>query len=284
MVALLAPTLAARVAASDDPAASTTNDATTESGGTPVSTPAQAAPHTVDDATASGDGYWNFKISPYLWFAGITGNLAVSNAAPPVHVSKDFSDIFKHLRFATSGSGEAWRGRLGIVSNFAYVDLGSTSDVSGPFLDSARAESQSVLVGTAVAFRVLGDTGSRLELLAGARGTWTENKLALNFTPDRLPLSTSLIGDKSVAWADGFGGVRAKYEFNDHWSITAYGDGGAGASEYTYQAFATVNYDLNHNWSVSGGYRYYRDKYSNAQGFLYDVAQQGWLLGGTYDF
>src|SRR5271170_3841025 len=71
----------------------------------------------------SADKDWHFEVTPYLWFAGIEGNIAVG----PYQANYDtsFSDIFHHLKFGVMGTEEIRKGRIVFVSDQLYLKVGS---------------------------------------------------------------------------------------------------------------------------------------------------------------
>jgi hypothetical protein len=117
-----------------------------------------------------------------------------------------------------------------------------------------------------------------VDLLGGVRGVWTDTKLTFTFAAG----GTSS-GDRDESWIDPIIGVRGLWDLDDRWSVTGYGDAGAGASDYTFQLYGALNVQMTELLRLSGGYRYYDVKYEN-DGFLYDIVQDGILLGASFDF
>ena len=40
---------------------------------------------------------WSFRVSPYMWFAGVSGDVGVNSNLPTVDVDVNFSEIFKAI-------------------------------------------------------------------------------------------------------------------------------------------------------------------------------------------
>ena len=77
-------------------------------------------------------------------------------------------------------------------------------------------------------------------------------------------------------WWDPFIGLRARYNFNDRFYVTAKGDiGGFGVgSEFTWQAEAALGFHLTQNVFTEVGYRAFGVDYEN-DGLTYDVVMHG---------
>jgi hypothetical protein len=60
-------------------------------------------------APAPAGSEWTFTIAPYLWAAGLQGDIGLFGRQP-VHVDMSFGDIFDNLRFGGMVVGEAHNG------------------------------------------------------------------------------------------------------------------------------------------------------------------------------
>jgi hypothetical protein len=221
---------------------------------------------------------WEFRISPYFWAAGLTGDFALGPNAPTVRVEVGFDDIFDDLQLGLMAAGEARRGRFAWLGDFSYVDTGSRTAVGGPAVAFAQVDTESFVGTAAAAYR--GHAGDRfsLDVLGGIRGVWVDTKLTLTPTS-----GAPIAGDRDESWWDPVFGIRALADLSARWSLTGYGDVGGGGSDYTYQLYGAVNLQISEHWRLSGGYRYYSVKYED-EGYLYEVAQDGLLLGVTLGF
>jgi hypothetical protein len=103
----------------------------------------------------------------------------------------------------------------------------------------------------------------------------------------RLELRAGILPDTEVTgtrnWADVVGGMRGRANINDKWFLTGKGDVGGGASDITWQLFGAVGYNLCEKGSLVLGYRYLKTDYDN-DGFLFDIAMKGPVLGFTFRF
>jgi hypothetical protein len=130
----------------------------------------------------------------------------------------------------------------------------------------------------ATLWRVVEQPRLDVDLLVGTQLIWTETDLTLN-RDDGVVFSAK----PGEMWMDPIVGVRGLYTLSPHWSLTALGDVGAGASEITWEAYAAANYRVNDIVRLEAGWRHFEDDYEN-EGFVYDVTQDGPMLGVTFSF
>jgi hypothetical protein len=134
-------------------------------------------------------------------------------------------------------------------------------------------------------YRVVADPAWTVDLLAGARYLDLSETLNWSISGALGPLPpASRTGDAEVGghiWA-GIVGVRGQFAFgaDGKWSVPFYLDGGAGDSEYTYQALLGLGYSF-HWGEVTAMWRYlgYTPQSSNRIG---DVYFSGPLVGATF--
>ncbi len=72
------------------------------------------------DQPAPPDNLWHISASPYLWMAGLNGNLSIAGHEAAVHQS--FGDIFSNLKFGVMGLTEVRRGQIGILTDLLFVN------------------------------------------------------------------------------------------------------------------------------------------------------------------
>ena len=82
----------------------------------------------------------------------------------------------------------------------------------------------------------------------------------------------------SETWADAIVGSRIRYAITDRWRVSAQADIGGGNASLDWSVFASIGYDFNDHVGLTAGYRILGVDYSN-RGFVYDVTQNGLLLG-----
>ena len=79
---------------------------------------------------------WSFRLSPYLWLAGVSGRVGVRSDLPAVDVDVGFSEIFDAIDWFPPPlmlDGEVRYGRIGFVSDFMYIGLEESEGITrGP--------------------------------------------------------------------------------------------------------------------------------------------------------
>jgi hypothetical protein len=101
----------------------------------------------------------------------------------------------------------------------------------------------------AVGYRFVDTGGYWIDGIAGFRYTWTKTDLSFNAAGGGV-----LSGGEDENWLDGFvgaRGARGAVKLDSKWSLLGYGDVRGGGSDYTWQAYAGVDYELNPNTHLS---------------------------------
>jgi len=233
-------------------------------------------------APAASAQEWRWSVTPYVWFAGIEQKAAVNGNLPTVGIDMDFGDIVDEAQFILMGKFEVSNGKLHFIGELSYADIGSAGVIESPNfpnLVAASLGSETFLGTGAVGYRFI-DAGSYwIDGVAGIRYTWTKTDLDFNLANGGV-----LSGGEDENWLDGFVGARGSVKLDEKWSLLGYGDVGGGGSNYTWQVYAGVDYELNPNTHLFGGYRAYKDEYETDDGYLYSVLQQGPIVGATFWF
>lgn len=118
------------------------------------------------------------------------------------------------------------------------------------------------------------------DILGGFRAVRADVDVRLS--PGAFPGRTFDLGDN---WVDPIVGGRVQVALNDRWSATAMADvgGSGGGSDRTWQAVATVGYQINDRWSVRGGWRHISvEKEMSGRDVEFDMS--GPVLGLTARF
>jgi hypothetical protein len=67
---------------------------------------------------------WSFRVSPYMWFAGVNGDVGVNSNLPTVDVDVGFSEIFKAIDWFPPPvmlAGEVRSGRFAFTSDLMFL-------------------------------------------------------------------------------------------------------------------------------------------------------------------
>ena len=231
--------------------------------------------------TAPPASPWEFRITPYGWLTAIDGSTGVNGYVSDVDAS--FSDIFDVLDMAAALQFEARNGRWGIIADLFYAELSEDATLPGPLATQLDIDFTQFLAEVDLYYRLAEQPEGFLDLYAGFR----YNNLDLNFdavaSTRREEIRRNGSADKS--WADPIIGLRGQWDINEKWYLSGKGDiGGFGVnSDFTWNLQATVGYNFTPCVSAEVGYRYFDTDYDD-DGFTYDVAHAGLLLGVNIKF
>ncbi len=217
---------------------------------------------------------WEFRVSPYVWAAHVKGDVGHSYIGTHFINSK-YSDKSKDLDIiALMLMGEARKGKFSLLLDFMYIDTSLTKSLPSRFtIKNVKATVATGFLGAG--YTVFANDAFRLDLMGGVRGWHTD--LNIKLKNGRVSLGTK------ERWVDVIGGLRGQYAFNEDFSITGWGLGGAGQAKSDWDAGLMLNWNATKNLTLSAGYRglgvdYRRD------GFVYNITQKGPILGLTYRF
>jgi opacity protein-like surface antigen len=223
-------------------------------------------------------GPWSFEATPYLWAAGLHGDLSARGRSATVDPS--FSDLLKDLDFGAMLLAELRYDRWGLLLDGFYMKLSKDADTPGPLFSEVDVTSRMGMLGPSLGYRAVLTDRFTLDVLGGARIWFVDTEL--EFKPGLLPGVTV---DQSKSWVDPIVGLRLGAQLTDKIFLWALGDvGGFGAgSDLTWQAIAGIGYRFNPRWSVTAGYRalgldFQRD------GFELDVIMHGPVVGVGFRF
>lgn len=221
---------------------------------------------------------WTFAVSPYFWMAGISGD-TTQFGLPTVHLDSSFSDIFDELEFGAMAVGEARYDRYSIFGDLMYSKISSGAGTPrGIVADRVDVTSETFAGLLGAGYSILQDDAGHLDLVAGARVWYVNTDISFNGgVLDGVDVSDS------ATWVDGMAGVRGKYSLTDKFYLTGWGLIGAGGADLDWDVAGGVGYSFNDRFSAVLGYRALGVDYSD-DGFVYDVVEQGPILGAVIHF
>jgi hypothetical protein len=201
---------------------------------------ALAAPTAAAQDTPPGKK-WVYEFTPYLWAAGLKGDIGVGRLTAPVDVN--FGDILSDLDFGLLGAFEARTDRWGLLFNTVYLEL--SDDSSG---GRVEAHQKQLMLEAAGTFRLGQNPKGRWDGLLGLR--YQNLDLKLQFP------GTEVDGSKS--WVDPILGVRYMGSLSRLWFMRWEGDiGGFGVgSDFTWNTSLLLGYRLSSKTDLVIGYRY----------------------------
>ncbi len=225
-------------------------------------------------ANVSADDGWKYEVTPYLWAAGMSGSTGPTGMVADVDMS--FSEVVENLdggfilhMQATKGQWNTW---------FDYVRLDIAADGEVRIFDINMNMSQT-LAEAGVAYQL--QSMEQISFLGGLRYMNVDTNIKFRVPP--------VDGRKKVSfgenWVDPFIGIKGNWPINDKWSIVARADvGGFGVgSDLTWAVQGLANYQFGEKWSFKFGYRHMDFDYDD-NGFVFDMAESGLLIGAGYKF
>jgi hypothetical protein len=224
---------------------------------------------------------WSMEIAPYVWAAGLEGDIAPFPRAPASEVDVSFKDILKHLDMAGMVFAKLRYQRFAGYADLIYTSISADVDTPlGVLFDDADAEND-IFIGTfGGAYRAIESEHASLDLLVGAR-VWSVDV--------GLELHGGLLPDQNFEtnqnWVDPVVGLQGTYRFdNGIFLASLLQAGGFGvASDLTWDAFGAVGYQFNDTISAIAGYRHLEVDYDHS-GFVFDVELSGPVIGMTIRF
>jgi hypothetical protein len=228
---------------------------------------------------------WGVTVTPYLWAAGLYGDVTV--AGTPATLDASFIDILDSTDslIGLQGHLAVTRGRVGAFGDLTYLKL-KVEDAGATGLD---VENRIWLVEFGLQYRVL-DTISSAEgkgVAIDAYGGGRYTSLELDLDTQGAPSANA-----SQSWVDPMIGLRATFQLSEHFLIVVGGDvGGFGVgSDFAWSALGLLGYQwkgLGLDWAVLAGYRALGQDYSTGSGrqrFQWDTVIRGPIVGLSIRF
>lgn len=229
----------------------------------------------VASGLAVSAGEWTGQVTPYVWAAGVGGDITPFTGAPGLSFDKSASEILEDLDGAFFLSGYARRDRLVLMGDLSWSSSSKAGAIPPGLPAEAKLKQRSLTL--LAGWRAVTNDDMSLDLLAGLRA-W-KIKGSVDVAGGMLSASPN------KDFVDPLVAVRANFKLAEKWSSIFYVDyGGFGSgSDSTSQILATVNYQANDNLWLSAGYRQLNVDYRSG-GTKFDVSMAGPLLGATWRF
>jgi hypothetical protein len=230
------------------------------------------------DAVPAVEAGWTYSITPYFWAAGLSGETS-QFGLPTIDIDASFSDILDNLDFAAMLIGEARNGPYSLFGDLIYTTLSADSATPRGVLATSVDVETSTFAGLAGAgYSILEGPSGRLDVVGAVR-VWSVDT-DISFSGVFLDGETRSDG---ATWVDGLIGVRGNYSFTPQFYVTGWALVGAGGADVDWDIAGGLGYRINDRFSATLGYRALGVDYSD-DGFLFDVVQQGPIMGLTIRF
>jgi hypothetical protein len=147
---------------------------------------------------------WKFRLSPYIWFAGLEGDVGPLKGVPPSKVDISASDAFSDTDSSFMLILDAKKGLNGIYTDIFYSDVNSTETIDAGTSTKVRSSTEKTMITVAYTYSVLKDNAMNVDLMAGARWWQIDADIKIKSQVPELNLS----GDNTESWVDPFIGVK----------------------------------------------------------------------------
>jgi hypothetical protein len=222
---------------------------------------------------AAAAGAWQFELTPYLWGATISGDLAASDGTPISAPAPGDASFFSldNLEGAAFLAFEARRDRWRLLFDGVYIDF--ADDVrSGPLLTISE-RIQGFIFEAGGGYQL--ESAPQWEILAGARYFQIENDLDLQPGPRAR---------SQESWTDPFVGARFTHALADNWQLSLRADIGGFVSADLMQNYVfNIDYRISERTKLRLGYRYLDTDFEKGR-FEFDVSAKGPALGIAIGF
>jgi hypothetical protein len=225
---------------------------------------------------------WQFALTPYVWFSGISGDVRTrSQRDPDVSVSASFGDLLSNLDgIPFMGTAEVRNGRMGLVVDLLSMSVEQDVTTRDVLFNGGKGK-VTATTGTVLGmYRAVDTPRQSLDIGAGLRPWDITTKLSLN-----AGLAQGVSGKASGTWADPVLALRYHLNLGSGFGLTAYGDaaGFGVGSIMSWQAIGSVDYDANHWLTLRAGFRYLSvDRKNDVQRF--DISMAGPFIAATFRF
>jgi hypothetical protein len=213
---------------------------------------------------------WDWKLTPYLWAAGIDGSASIGPLTGDVSVA--FSDVVDILRGGGLLRLEAQNDRHGIYGDLVYLRLKEENarDTIGGTLE---LKLDALIVEGAYFYKV----NEKYALELGARYWDFETTLRPAILPSAI---------RSSDFVDAFIGFRSEFDINQNWDLLFRGNVGGGGSDFAAGLQIDFRRSFANGNTLDIGFRALDIDYEDGQGLSavgLDLAMQGLAIGYTFD-
>jgi hypothetical protein len=234
---------------------------------------------------AWADDAWQYRLTPYLWFAGLKGDIATIPGSPSAPIDISPSDAIEDTEVGLMLMFDAKRGRHGVFADFMYTDVRSDEELLPPPISlTLRSITKTTIFSLAYQYELFNRDQAVVDVMLGGRYWNIDSDLRFGGGVGGGLAGTRVTHDES--WIDPALGVKGRMPLGNS---RFYVEGGAGlggfglGSDLFYEFNGAVGYQWNKAIGTAIGYRMFDVDYEDG-GFIYDARQQGWQLGLTWAF
>lgn len=240
---------------------------------------------------------WALQITPYVWAAGLDGDISPFRRSPTIGVEKSFSDVMADLNVGGFMNVFGRYDRFVLSGDMMYVNTidsrragplparpipGVGMMPPGSHVD-AKVNTKQFTATLMGGYQVINTPQIALDVLGGARIWHISNDVTLTGTIGSMSRSGRYV--ERFGWVDPLVGLRTFVPVTQKLSFQGQADiGGFGVgSDLTWSVLATANYVFSDHLSASAGYKVINVDYAR-RGHVYNTRLSGPVLGITYRF
>lgn len=142
------------------------------------------------------DSPWEFRITPYAWLTGLTGD--ISKGPLTLGIDQGFSDIVDDLNMAAALQMEVRNGRWGIMADGFYADIGTAAETRSALYGEGKVGLKQFLGELALAYRVYEGPNSFVDLYGGFRYNNLELDLSAQLDVPGIDAASSTASERVV--------------------------------------------------------------------------------------
>lgn len=205
---------------------------------------------------------------------GARGNSIESRVTP--------SDIIDALDFSFMATGEFRRGKLSILYDVMYSDLGQSGTLGGPFAGDASLDVEMWFATAALGYILYEDETRFLQGYGGARFVDISTSAAFE---GGGPIGASFDATIDASWVDPVIGLRGRLAISETLAFGGSANvGGFGVgSDLSADVYGGFEYAINDRFSANAGLRYLYIDYEGDNADLV-MRQYGPVIGITMRF
>ena len=95
---------------------------------------------------------WSGSATIYGWMPWMDLKATPNNGSGSTSIALDPIDILDALKFTFMAAGDVHYGRIGLLQDFIYTDLGTSGRLSGPFASKVDVDVEMLLSTTALGY------------------------------------------------------------------------------------------------------------------------------------
>lgn len=226
---------------------------------------------------------WNFRLTPYAWFAGVKGEASTLPGAPVAPIEVTPGDALSDSQVSAMVIFEAKKQKHGVLVDLVYTDSESDTTLVDAINLTLKSISRNKIYSVAYEYELYNQDKSVVDVFAGAR-YWKVDTI-MEFGGGLGMLAGQRIRN-AESWVDPLVGIKGRTPLGDSkfyaagWLAT--GGFGVGSDSF-YDLSANLGYQWTKSIGTTIGYRLFDVDYEEGS-FVYDMRQEGWALGLTWAF